>query len=125
MNDEPSIPANERSVFTREEFCKRNNISFSTFNKLQHQASAPAMMRLGPLLIRISAEAEQEWRMAMQHPTGAEAELQDRMKQTSSIRSKKAGGLAVQSPIHISNVRKARSAARHGTTADCLAAKIA
>jgi hypothetical protein len=105
MNDQAGVRA---SVFTREEFCKRNNISFSTFNKLQHQGRAPAMMRLGPLLIRITAEAEQEWRMAMQHPTGTEAELQDRMKATSSIRGQKGGRLAVQSPAHVANVRRAR-----------------
>ena len=108
MNDQASIIIEESASFTREEFCKRNKISFSTFNKLQHQGRAPAMMRIGPLLIRITAEAEREWQKAMMRPTCEEAALQDRMKQASNVRAKKAGRLSVLSPAHIANVRRAR-----------------
>ncbi len=47
------------------EFCQNNNISQSFFYKLLKQGKAPRIMKIGNRTI-ITAEAENEWRKAME-----------------------------------------------------------
>lgn len=108
MDHQSNNLTDARAAFTREEFCKRNSISLSSFNKLVQTGRAPALMRLGPLMIRITAEAEREWQRMMESPVGAEAELQSRMRQKAILRGQKAGGLSVMSAAHPANVKRAR-----------------
>ena len=61
----------QRGVFTVPEFCARNNISQLAYRQLRSQGLAPAEIRLWTRaprldLIRITAEAEHEWKNVRQ-----------------------------------------------------------
>lgn len=50
---------------TIKEFCAAHRISRTTFNELQKRGEGPVIMRIGRV-IRISDEAENAWRRAME-----------------------------------------------------------
>jgi predicted DNA-binding transcriptional regulator AlpA len=57
----------ERQAFSIQEFTFRNGISLATYHKLKSQGRAPREMVLGRA-IRISIEAERDWRTAREQP---------------------------------------------------------
>src|SRR3954454_9235229 len=91
----------ERVAFSVPQFCFRNNISYPTYRRLRAQERAPAEMRVGLNLIRITAEAERDWQLRMQEPN-ADFEMR------ATARAVKAGDAAVKSSKHISKARRGR-----------------
>jgi hypothetical protein len=108
-NDERAPP--ERSAFSIAEFCFRNGISLSTYHKLKNKGLGPDEMRSGHL-VRISAEKELEWQRARSEPQDkAEIAARAAAEAATKARGKKAGRLSLQSPTHISKLRKRAPAA--------------
>jgi hypothetical protein len=103
--DNPNI---EQVSFSIREFCARNGISLTKFHGLKRGGRSPAEMRLGPIMVRISADAERAWQRTMENPTGAEAERQSQMKQQAILRGQQAGALSVLSASHPANVKRAK-----------------
>src|SRR4029079_11103948 len=68
----PDTISLEPQAFSIAEFCARNRISLSTFHKLKNQGRGPRLMCLGRA-IRISIEAERDWRAEREAPLGLEA----------------------------------------------------
>jgi hypothetical protein len=95
---------NARSAFTIAEFCGRNAIGLATFHKLKRQGLGPREMRLGSA-IRISIEAERDWRNARENPGPQEAKELAAQATDRRERARAAGKLAAQSPRHISTKR--------------------
>ena len=95
-----SIPSSsiERIAFTVPEFCLRNNISRPTYHRLRQQGRAPAEMRIGLNLIRITAQAERDWQLLMQKPAPD-------LEQQALERAVKAGTVAGRSDAHVSKTR--------------------
>jgi hypothetical protein len=91
----------ERAAYTLAEFCYRNQISRPAYHRLRAEGRGPAEMRIGLNMIRITAEAEREWQLAMQEPNQA-------LEQQAIARASKAGEAAVKSSNHISKTRSAR-----------------
>jgi hypothetical protein len=91
----------EPQAFSIAEFCARNRISPSTFHKLKNQGRGPRLMFLGRA-IRISIEAERDWRAAREQPLGAEADETSREARARSLAGQRAGKLAALSARHIS-----------------------
>jgi hypothetical protein len=85
----------DRVTYTVPQFCARNQISRPTYNRLRAQKRGPAEMRPGLNIIRITDEAERDWRQRMQEGAG-EFELQ------AAERAVKAGEAAVKSERHVS-----------------------
>lgn len=94
----------EPQAFTVAEFCARNRIGLSTFHKLKNQKRGPRMMYLGRA-IRISIEAERDWRAERERPEGAEAKLIARETKARVVAGRRAGSLAAASPRHVSKRR--------------------
>ncbi|MER9421445.1 hypothetical protein NKI88_03170 [Mesorhizobium sp. M0317] len=67
----------EKSSYTINEFCLRNSMSATLFHKLIAQGLGPKPYRVGAKVL-ITAEAEREWKLAMQNPTGRAAEIAER-----------------------------------------------
>jgi hypothetical protein len=68
-------------------------------------------MRLNTV-IRISLESERKWQKARSNPRGAEAQAKPAAEAKASERGRKAGELAVESPRHVANLKRARAKAR-------------
>jgi hypothetical protein len=103
-----SLPI-ERVAFSRAEFCVRNNISLSLFNRLKNSGLGPAEMQLNTS-VRISRESELEWQRAR---TTGDAELKAAARATMVERARKAARLSIESPRHVSK-RPRATAAREG-----------
>jgi hypothetical protein len=91
----------EPQAFSIGEFCARNRISLSTFHKLKNQGRGPRLMCLGRA-IRISIEAEREWRAQREQPDMHEAAGIARQAEARAAAGRRAGKLAVASPRHVS-----------------------
>jgi hypothetical protein len=85
-----------------DQFCQRHGISRGKYFNLRRAGLSPAEMRLGPNMVRISAEAELAWQHARQNPT---ADI-EQGKAALAARGRKAGSVAVQSPKHITKTRR-------------------
>ena len=90
----------ERAAYSIAEFCFRNDISRSAYQRLPQK---PAEMRIGLNLVRISAEAERDWQRLMQAPNPA-------LEQQALERAVKAGTAAAKSSKHVSKTRRSRQA---------------
>jgi hypothetical protein len=95
----------ERSAFSISEFCYRNSMSHSTFHKLERAKQGPAVMRAGAL-VRITREAELAWQKARSEPDAVEV-----AREKARARGVVAGKLAVLSPRHVANVKRAKRSA--------------
>jgi hypothetical protein len=95
-----------RQAFSIQEFCYRNGISNATYHKLKGQKRGPREMILGRA-IRISIEAERDWRAQREQPTDTEARLIKREAQARVRQAKKAAQRSVTSPKHVSKRTKA------------------
>ena len=98
---EAGSSALERVAFTISEFCFRNGISRPTYHRLRSEGRGPVEMRIGLNLIRITAEAERDWQLAMQEP-------REDLETRAAERAVKAGSAAVKSSKHISKARRGR-----------------
>jgi hypothetical protein len=104
------LPPLERVAYTVPEFCFRNNISRPTYHRLRAEGRGPVEMRLGLNAIRITADAERDWQRLMQQPR---PDLEARTAE----RAVMAGGVAAQSPRHVSKRgRPHNSAPKHQKT---------
>lgn len=101
-----SIFEPDRQAFTIQEFCFRNGISVCTFYKLKEQDRAPRLMLLGRA-IRISIEAERDWRAARERPSDTEARLLQREAEARERSARKAAKMSVASNRHVSKRVKA------------------
>jgi hypothetical protein len=103
--DNKSNPHVEHISFSIAEFCARNGISLSYYHKLKRDRRGPAEMRLGALMIRITADSEREWHQAMSNPTGDEADKRAQMEDRAAGAGRR---LSVLSAEHPANVKRAR-----------------
>jgi hypothetical protein len=103
----PVVAQLERAAFSIQEFCARNRISLTTFHKLKNAGLGPKEMRLNTV-IRISLDAERDWQEARSNPRGAEAQAKAAAQARASARGRKAAKLALESPLHVVNVKRAR-----------------
>jgi predicted DNA-binding transcriptional regulator AlpA len=60
----PSGPPIERKMLTIPEFCRRNSISRAFYYELRKQSLTPREVRDLGRVVRITIEAENEWRAA-------------------------------------------------------------
>lgn len=91
----------EPQAFSIAEFCARNRISLSTFHKLKNLGRGPRLMCLGRA-IRISVEAERDWRAAREQAIGVEAKEIALDATARSISGRRAGRVAAHSARHVS-----------------------
>jgi hypothetical protein len=91
---------------TIKEFCARHHISRGKYFDMRKAGIGPAEMRLGPNMVRISAECDLAWQHARQNPTGSELAEIERGRAALAARGSKAGSVAAASPKHISNRRR-------------------
>jgi hypothetical protein len=91
----------EPQVISRKDFCIRNKISDCTFFKLQREGRGPRVMHVGRT-IRITLEAERDWRAAREQPSDAEARLLKREAEARQRRARKAAAASVAGAEHIS-----------------------
>jgi hypothetical protein len=96
-----SVSACEQQAFLIKEFCKRNRISLATYHKIKKEGRGPREMSLGRA-IRISIEAERDWRAAREMPDDTEARLIKREAEARSRLSRHAGARAAASKRHVS-----------------------
>jgi hypothetical protein len=87
-----------QEVFRKREFCARNKISLSKFRQLDSEGRGPARMLDSP--VRITREAELEWRAAR----AAEAANKDRQLELARRRAHmgELGRKSAASPNHVS-----------------------
>jgi hypothetical protein len=79
-------------------FCRRKDISHSTYYKMRAAGHGPRELRIpGSSIIRITPEAERAWEELMQQTPPSETLVE---------RATKAGRLAVASPRHPSKHRR-------------------
>jgi hypothetical protein len=99
------------SSFSIDQFCQRHGFSRGKYFAMRKAGIGPAEMRLGPNMVRISAEADRAWQRARENPTGGELVEIERGKAALAARGSKAGSLAAKSPLHISNERRRKNRA--------------
>lgn len=99
----------ERQVFTIAQFCARNAISPFIFHKLKREGRGPKEMS-GVGGVRISIEAERQWRKDRETPTDAEKRLIKREREARQKLAKAAAKASVKSPRHPSNRKGKRNA---------------
>jgi hypothetical protein len=107
MSELTGIMADQREpALSIREFCIIENIAAATYYKMRRRGYGPDETRVpGTALVRITRQARREWhaRMAeLQRSREAELEAARRQAQTAA-----AGRRAAQSPLHVSNRRKA------------------
>jgi hypothetical protein len=99
----PEQPDNERSAFTVDQFCVRNQISKSSWFKLRRAGLAPRVLMIGNSA-RITREAEAAWQRRMERAAeGREERLRVERRRASA---RIAGRAAAESPNHISRQRE-------------------
>jgi hypothetical protein len=111
MDAQVETSRKEPQAFTVDEFCARNRISHTTFFKLKAQNRAPRMMHLGAA-VRISIEAERDWRAAREAPTDTEARLIAKEAAARIAASRRAAKLSAASPNHVSKRPKKQDATK-------------
>jgi hypothetical protein len=102
------IPVGTASL-SIDQFCRRHGISRGKYFDLRRAGLGPVEMRLGPKLVRITAEADIAWQHAREHPIGSELTQIEHAKTELAARGSRAGTAAAASPRHISNQRRRKS----------------
>jgi hypothetical protein len=97
------------SSLTIDQFCTRHGISRGKYFAMRKAGIGPAEMRLGRALVRITDEADRAWQQARQNPSGSELVEIERGKADLAARGSRAGSVAIQSPLHISNIRRRKT----------------
>lgn len=108
QQDRNLLPGPSSSI---QEFCERHHISKTLFQRLQAQGRGPRMMKLGRAL-RISADAERQWLADREAPSDTEARLIKREEQIRSRASRENSKQSFVKGNHISQRRKAATAAK-------------
>ena len=98
-----------RSSLSIDQFCTRHGISRGKYFAMRKAGIGPAEMRLGPNMVRITDEADRAWQHARQNPTGSGLAEIEHGKADLAARGSRAGSVAVQSPLHISNIRRRKT----------------
>jgi len=105
--DLTGIPAG--SSLSINQFCQRHGFSRGKYFDMRKAGLGPTEMRLGPSMVRISAEADLAWQHARQNPSGSELIEIEHARADLTARGSRAGSVAVQSPKHVSKTgRKCR-----------------
>jgi hypothetical protein len=99
----------ERSAFSIQEFCWRQDFGLGTYHKIKRAGKGPDELRIGNV-IRITSAAERKWQRERTYPKGAEAKARTIAEAKTKARGRKAGKLAAASPLHVSQQRKRASA---------------
>jgi hypothetical protein len=104
------------SSLSIDQFCRRHDISRGKYFSMRRLGIGPTEMRLGPSMVRISAEADLAWQHARQNPAGDELVEIEQGKAVLAARGSAAGTVAAQSPRHVSHKRHkaAERRSRHG-----------
>jgi hypothetical protein len=92
------------SALTIAEFCWRQKISVPSYYQLKKRGLGPVEMRFGNV-VRITPEAEADWRAARENPVGAEAEDNAARAANLKARGQHAAKVSISSPNHIANRR--------------------
>jgi hypothetical protein len=108
VRDQTSPSKPDQVSFTIPEIRERNKISQSFYHKLKNEGRGPTEMRLSPLMIRVTAEAERAWHEALSNPSGAEAARRAKMEKKAVQRARQAARLSVLSARHPANVKRGR-----------------
>ena len=106
VND-AALAAEGRFAFTIPQFCYRNNMSVFTYNRLRRNGRGPKEMRLWNKVL-ISIESETAWRHTRDNPAAEEAAEIARTIERQRAKGHKGAVRSLQSPTHISNVRRGR-----------------
>ena len=93
----------EKMAFSVRDFCTRNGISTPTYYKMRAAGYGPREMRFGSV-VRISVEAEIDWRYAREHPGEAERVQIERQAQ---VHKRRSDG-AVARTNHVANAMAGR-----------------
>jgi hypothetical protein len=101
------MPTDDIVSLTIEQFCRRNQISGTTYHRLKREGKGPREMYIG-WLVRVSLDAEREWQAARTNHDAADLAARVRYR----ARAKKAGRLAVLSPKHPRTGKKNRARAK-------------
>jgi hypothetical protein len=94
-------PVDRRTAFTPLEFCARNGISLTLFNKLVAQKLGPKIMQLGTAR-RVTLAAEAAWQRARENPSAKELAKIEADRERRKRASKRAGRISADGPNHIS-----------------------
>jgi hypothetical protein len=97
------------SSFSIDQFCQRHGFSRGKYFSMRRLGIGPVEMRLGPNMVRISAESDLAWQHARANPTGGERVEIEQGKAALAARGRKAGSVAVKSDRHISNIRRRKN----------------
>jgi hypothetical protein len=97
----------EEQAFTREQFCRRNNISLSTLHELNKTGRGPRVMKVGRNAVRITLAAEAAWQRAREKEYASAAERLERERV--SARMSQLGKVGARSPLHPCRRRKKTS----------------
>ena len=96
------------------EFCNLENISLSTYHKLQRRGLGPQELRVpGSRLVRITLRARREWHARMAELAQQQAALLEQQRRVELARVK--GKAAAQSPLHVSRRGDRRNRNGHNT----------
>lgn len=101
MQTTDTKPADEEVVRTIKKFCFRNDMCVPKYYEMRAAGRGPKEMRYGTA-VRISPEAEAEWRRARENPVGEEAAEIARTVKALQERGRKAAKRAVASSKHVS-----------------------
>jgi hypothetical protein len=74
----------DKVMFTVAQFCERNGISRSFYFKLRAQGKGPRVARIGKA-VRISFEAEAEWRQRFEGQYASPADLERLLRESVAI----------------------------------------
>jgi hypothetical protein len=102
---ERSEPKRSDRSMTRAEFCAAENISLSTYHKMQRDGNGPTEKHFpGMALVRITAKARAEWHKHIETWNKSKAARLEGERR--ALLAKAAGLAAAKSPLHVSNRNK-------------------
>ncbi|HEX2020069.1 MAG TPA: hypothetical protein VGO17_14115 [Aurantimonas sp.] len=87
-----------KMAFSVRQFCARNGISTPTYYKLRASKRGPREMRFGSV-VRISIEAEADWRRAREYPDMEERARIEQQRRKLKQRSSN----AVKNTVHVAS----------------------
>jgi hypothetical protein len=112
MTETIDTKANDTTIditkpLTRKQFCDVENISLSTYAKLQRLGVGPRETHFPKMnLVRISPEARQKWRVDREKRNQTEAATIEQARRV--ILASAAGKKAAESPTHVSKRGKSK-----------------
>jgi hypothetical protein len=98
----PPATRDEPPAMTIAQFCTRNQISATFYQKLRRLSLGPTELRAGGHIVRITPQSEAAWRAARENPQAAEARLIAREQAVARAQRRAAGRASAASPRHVS-----------------------